>query len=185
MLFVLKISGQHEELKFNHFYLVVDSITFNGLKSSKLLESMINLDAGLPDFQPIDSTTSTIYLRGKNTYIEIMGPNNRFKEEVGSIGLGYSWDSSSPNDTLFESRIKSNSDLEFKNYNVSRKFDGKEVSWFSAYYSNLEGQIATWFAFYNTDFLTSLNHKSYSSFTLFSGNKVNLLYQFMCLYLNI
>ena len=32
-------------------------------------------------------------MRFKSTYLEIMGPENRFKEKkIGSVGIGFSWD---------------------------------------------------------------------------------------------
>lgn len=156
--------GQIKELKLNHFYVVVDSVTFKSIKESKEFNSIINIDKGLPDFKAVDSTSTTVYLRGEKTYIEIMGPNNKFKEEVGSIGLGFSWDSQTSNDTIFESRIKPNRTLKFNTYNATWKFDSGKTPWYTAYYSDLNGHISTWYSFYHPAFLERLYNKDYSYF---------------------
>ncbi|QDZ63036.1 hypothetical protein EVD20_10785 [Elizabethkingia bruuniana] len=100
ILFVsMALSGQKsggnsdlKDLKVNHIYVVVDSTTFNALKQSNELNTLANQDKGLPNFLPLDNSATTIYMRFKSTYLEIMGPENRFKEKIGSIGIGFSWD---------------------------------------------------------------------------------------------
>jgi hypothetical protein len=51
---------------------VVDSATFNALKQSNELGTLANQDKGLPNFLPVDDSATTIYMRFKSTYLEIM-----------------------------------------------------------------------------------------------------------------
>ena len=72
----------------NHVYAVLDAETFEGVRSSSFLgEDFANADAGLPDFAPIAADGQSIYIRGKDTYIELFGPENRFGLAVGQVGL--------------------------------------------------------------------------------------------------
>lgn len=156
--------GQNQGLKLNHFYIVVDSMTFEALKENKTLDAVINIDKGLPDFEPIDSSTTTIYLRGASTYIEIMGPDNKFKKKPGAMGIGFSWDSEHVGDTIFAEKERRSSDLAFEQYHATKTFHKKKVPWYTAYYTPMTGDIATWYAFYHPEFLTNLYAKPYDAF---------------------
>lgn len=157
--------GQSKKLKINHFYIVVDSLVFQNLNESEVLDSLVNLDKGLPEFEPLDSLSTTIYLRGEKTYVEIMGLNNKFNKKVGSIGIGFCWDSESVLDTIFKQKIRAESKLTFHKYEAKWKYRGnKGVSWYTAYYTSLKGNIATWYAIYHPVFLTHINQEEYTSF---------------------
>ncbi|MEM7310510.1 MAG: DUF5829 family protein [Planctomycetota bacterium] len=72
----------------NHFYAVLDEETFAALRASDFLgESFAAVDTGLPDFSAVDERSVSLYIRGKDTYIELLGPDNRFGEPVGKVGL--------------------------------------------------------------------------------------------------
>ncbi len=159
-----KVFGQEDALKVNHIYFVLDSVSFNKIRSSEQLAKWSSLDKGLPDFLPIDQQSTTLYLRGKSTYIEVMGPDNRFGEKVGSVGIGFSWDTPGTFSDNIGKKLKNN-DLAFSRNHAMWNFAGEEVLWYSAYYTALEGSIATWYAFYNPEFLTRLYHKKYPFFT--------------------
>jgi hypothetical protein len=77
----------------NHLYVVLDAETYAALRASRfLLEEFAAVDAGLPDFGSIDPGTDVLYVRGAETYLELMGPQNHFGEPVGQLGLGFGVD---------------------------------------------------------------------------------------------
>lgn len=160
----INLYAQDNELKFNHIYFVIDSASFNKIKADKEFFTLANIDKGIPNFDKIDSTSTTLYLRGQSTYIEIMGPNNRFKEEVGSVGLGFSWDTNDISNNDFNKKIIREPNVKFFSFEAKRKFDTNEVLWFTSFYTKLKGFITTWFAYYNPDFLSNLFQEDHSVF---------------------
>jgi hypothetical protein len=70
LLYSASIFAQGKDLKFNHIYFVLDAISYNELKKNKSFQNFANLDEGLPTFNPIGKNATTIYMRGKNTYID-------------------------------------------------------------------------------------------------------------------
>lgn len=172
ILFVsMAFSGQEsrgnsdlKDLKVNHIYVVVDSATFNALKQSNELSTLANQDKGLPNFLPVDNSATTIYMRFKSTYLEIMGPENRFKEKIGSIGIGFSWDTFKSTLDTVQKSIQESKDLRFQKSEANWSFGGKEILWYSFFYSDLKGDIATWYAIYNPVFLNYLFNINYSEF---------------------
>ncbi|MBZ5715872.1 DUF5829 family protein [Nannocystis pusilla] len=74
----------------NHLYVVLDAETHAALRTSRfLLEEFAAVDAGLPHFRPVGPDADVLYVRGAETYLELMGPQNHFGEPVGQIGLGF------------------------------------------------------------------------------------------------
>ncbi|MDR2235156.1 MAG: DUF5829 family protein [Chryseobacterium sp.] len=169
-----KAFGQNDVLKLNHIYFVLDSASFEEVKSNKQLMQWANWDKGLPDFDPVDNKSTTAYLRGKSTYLEIMGPNNKFGEKTGSIGIGFSWDVYGEFSDSIDKKLKKKK-LKFEKSESTWDFGNKKILWYSAYYTNLKGSLGTWYAFYNPDFLTHLYHMPYAFFTreAFLNNKIN------------
>lgn len=159
-----KVFGQDEALKLNHIYFVLDAATFEKIKSSKELMAWGNWDKGLPGFDPVDPKTTTAYLRGKSTYLEIMGPGNKFGEKEGAVGIGFSWDVRGQFSDDIQKKQK-NEGLKFERSESKWDFGNGKMLWYSAYYTKLKGSIATWYAFYNPDFLSNLYRKPYTSFT--------------------
>ncbi|OPC05088.1 hypothetical protein BAS09_05265 [Elizabethkingia ursingii] len=157
-------NSELKDLKVNHIYVVVDSTTFNALKQSNELSTLANQDKGLPNFLPVDNSATTIYMRFKSTYLEIMGPENRFKEKIGSIGIGFSWDTFNSTLDTVQKSIQESKDLRFQKSEANWSFGGKEILWYSFFYSDLKGDIATWYAIYNPVFLNYLFNINYSEF---------------------
>lgn len=172
ILFVsMALSGQKsggnsdlKDLKVNHIYVVVDSTTFNALKQSNELNTLANQDKGLPNFLPVDNSATTIYMRFRSTYLEIMGPENRFKEKIGSVGIGFSWDTYNTTLDSVQKSIQKFKDLKFHKSEANWSFGSKEILWYTFFYSNLKGSIATWYAIYNPAFLNYLFNINYSDF---------------------
>lgn len=159
-----KAYGQDETLKLNHIYFVLDAATFEKIKSNKELIAWGNWDKGLPNFDPIDQKNTTAYLRGKSTYLEIMGPDNKFGEKKGAVGIGFSWDVHGQfSDDL--AKKQKNEGLKFERSESKWDFGTGKMLWYSSYYTKLKGSVATWYAFYNPDFLSNLYRKPYTSFT--------------------
>ncbi|MBL1222646.1 hypothetical protein JET18_17465 [Chryseobacterium sp. L7] len=169
-----KVFGQDEVLKLNHMYFVLDSVSFQEIKASKQLMNWGNFDKGLPGFDPVDGKSTTAYLRGGSTYLEIMGPDNKFGEKEGAIGIGFSWDVHAPFSDDIESKLKKKG-LKFEKSEAKWSFGNEKMLWYSAYYTKLKGSVATWYAFYNPDFLTRLYGTPYTSFTRedFLEKKIN------------
>ena len=153
-----------KDLKVNHIYVVVDSTTFNALKQSNELNTLANQDKGLPNFLPVDNSATTIYMRFRSTYLEIMGPENRFKEKIGSVGIGFSWDTFNSTLDTVQKSIQEFKDLRFQKSEANWSFGNKEILWYSFFYSDLKGSIATWYAIYNPVFLNYLFNINYSGF---------------------
>lgn len=161
-----RLYAQNHLPKVNHVYIVVDSTTFNDLKSSVELKKLVNIDRGLPGFLPIDDSSTVIYMRLKSTYLEIMGPNNKFKEPPGSIGIGFSWDTDEPDKIRnIEEELKKSSELPFFKSESKWPFDAKEIIWYTAFYTELPAHIATWYAVYNPIFLDYLYPGKHVRFT--------------------
>lgn len=163
--FTMTSYSQDKELKLNHIYFVIDSSTFNKIKYNKKLHNLVNIDKGIPSFDKIDSTSTTLYLRGKSTYIEIMGPNNKFNEKVGSMGLGFSWDTNDTINNNFSKKTVKTSNIKFISSDAKWMFANNEVLWFTAFYTELKGFISTWYAYYNPKFLSGLFGQEHSTFT--------------------
>ncbi|AZA76232.1 hypothetical protein EG347_01160 [Chryseobacterium sp. G0186] len=161
-----RLHAQDHLPKVNHVYIVVDSTTFNGLKSSVELKKWVNIDRGLPGFLPVDDSSTVIYMRLKSTYLEIMGPHNKFKESLGSIGIGFSWDTDEQGQVeKIERELKKSSELPFSKSESNWTFDAKELVWYTAFYTKLQGDIATWYAVYNPVFLDYLYPGKHIRFT--------------------
>ena len=77
-----------DKVGLNHVYVVLDEETFAALRGSELLRSeLAAVDAGLPTFEAPRADSQRLYIRGRTTYVEILGPRNPFNEPVGKIGL--------------------------------------------------------------------------------------------------
>jgi len=77
----------------NHLYIVVDGPTFAALRDDPVLAALLGrTDGGLPDYAPPQADADRLFFRGRETYLEIFAPENRFKEPVGKVGLGLGLD---------------------------------------------------------------------------------------------
>ena len=79
------------KVAFNHLYVVVPTEVIGQFSGSEVLRDRLAAsDLGFPKFEPVELASQGIYLRGKNTYLEIFGPCNRFGQPVGKLGLAFS-----------------------------------------------------------------------------------------------
>ena len=72
----------------NHVYVVLDEETFAAVRDSEWMKTQFaSVDTGLPTFAPPQADSQRLYIRGKTTYVELLGPRNPFNEPVGKVGL--------------------------------------------------------------------------------------------------
>jgi hypothetical protein len=72
----------------NHVYVVLDEETFGAVRDSEWMKTQFaSVDTGLPKFAPPQADSQRLYIRGKTTYVELLGPRNPFNEPVGKVGL--------------------------------------------------------------------------------------------------
>lgn len=77
----------------NHVYVVLDAATFAAIRESVELARLLGRsDGGLPDYAPPAPDADRIFFRGRQTYLEIFAPDNRFREPVGKVGLALGYD---------------------------------------------------------------------------------------------
>lgn len=85
----------------NHVYIVVDGPTFAALRDDPALATLLGrTDGGLPDYAPPQDDADRIFFRGRETYLEIFAPENRFEEPAGKVGLGLGLDASDQFDAV-------------------------------------------------------------------------------------
>lgn len=85
----------------NHIYVVVDAPTFAALRDSAALADLLGRsDGGLPGYAPPAPDADRIFFRGRETYLEIFAPDNRFGEPVGKVGLAIGHDDPAHFDAL-------------------------------------------------------------------------------------
>lgn len=72
----------------NHVYLVLDATTFAAIRDSREVSHLLGRsDGGLPDYAPPLPGADRIFFRGRQTYLELFAPDNRFREPVGKVGV--------------------------------------------------------------------------------------------------
>ena len=77
-----------DKVGLNHVYVALDEETFAAIRGSDLLtRELASVDTGLPTFEAPRAESQRLYIRGRTTYVELLGPRNPFNEPVGKIGL--------------------------------------------------------------------------------------------------
>ncbi|MEL6124239.1 MAG: DUF5829 family protein [Bacteroidota bacterium] len=146
-------------MKFNHLYVVVDSSTFLAIKNELTKTQFANIDKGLPRFAPPDSNSNRMYIRGRQTYLEIMSSNNAYNEPEGKIGLGFSFDTRLPFNADISERTATKDCPEFKEHDAHYTFNDSKILWYKAYYTERQSNLPTWYAFYHPEFLNTVFSK--------------------------
>lgn len=156
------------QVRLDHFYLTLDSLTFAQLKASDfILEDYANLDQGIPDFTRIDKNSTSAYLRGKNQYIELLGPENAFNEPVGKSGIGFALSekkgfslANTPKLNETETKFLKGADT------VSFHINNKTSIWYKAFYTyGMATNLSTWYAYYNPEFLGHLHQEEITEYS--------------------
>ncbi|TXD80969.1 hypothetical protein ESY86_19595 [Subsaximicrobium wynnwilliamsii] len=153
---------------FNHFYVVLDSSTYALLRSNTFLnEQYAGMDRGMPHFNKINDTVTNIYLRGETHYLEILGPNNSFKEPVGQIGIGFSLGEQQPfslnkSPEFIEEGTKFLRAWDTASFTIK---DKRQI-WYKAFYTfGMKTNLYTWYSYYNPEFLEAIDGEKRNVYT--------------------
>lgn len=97
-----------KDIQLNHIYLVVDKETYESIKGSDLIKS---LAFTYEQKNSADNQTSWegFYIRGKNTYIELFYPQERYPR-IGISGIGMGVDTKGALDIIAEKLKKDHPD---------------------------------------------------------------------------
>ncbi len=150
---------QPPEVKFNHLYVVLNQEDFEAVRNSQfMLHQLAASDQGFPRFLPVDDECQSIYLRGRDTYLEIFGPENQFREPPGKFGLAWSVEKVGELDTA-ERRLADPNANEWTRVLNRWDFDREgAVDWYHALYrSEPPAEDAVWwFSETHIDFIPAL-----------------------------
>lgn len=92
----------------NHVYVVLDAATFAAVRDSLPLSRLLGrADGGLPDYAPPGPDADRVFFRGRETYLELFAPENRFGEPVGKVGVALGYDAADDLDALEQAWRKS------------------------------------------------------------------------------
>ena len=148
------------EVKFNHLYVVLSQADFEAVRTSDFLLSQLSAsDQGFPKFLPVDGQTQSIYLRGRDTYIELFGPDNKFGEPVGKVGVGWSVEKVGELDVV-QNLLAKDSLVSFTRVLNQWDFDreGAAVNWYHSLFRNQpsSSDAVWWFSETHVDFIPAL-----------------------------
>jgi hypothetical protein len=148
------------EVKFNHLYVVLSQADFDALRASDfLLNQFAASDQGFPKFLAVDGQCQSIYLRGRDTYLELLGPENKLGEPVGKIGVGWSVEKVGELDVLQGLLTKDSPDSftrVLNQWDFDR--DGAAVNWYHSLFRNQPSAADAfwWFSETHVDFIPAL-----------------------------
>lgn len=139
----------------NHVYVVLDAATFAAIRESReLLVILGRSDGGLPDYAPPPPDADRIFFRGRQTYLELFAPGNRFGEPVGKAGLALGHDLPKRFD-LLEQAWRASCGDEMRRTRVEFKRVQPAVPWYDALQcdSTAAGpHLAVWTMVYRPEF---------------------------------
>jgi hypothetical protein len=147
------------DVKFNHLYLVLNEKDFEALRKSDFMKAQwAASDQGFPKYLPVDDECQSIYLRGRDTYIEFLGPGNKFGEPVGKLGIGWSVENVGEIDTV-QSLLAGEKPESFTRSLRQWDFDREgAVNWYHALFRNSApaADVVWWFSETHVDFIPAL-----------------------------
>jgi len=154
-----KPEARTPDVKFKHLYVVLSQEDFNSIRSSDFITNHFAAsDQGFPMFEPVDDQCQSIYLRGQDTYLELLGPKNKFNEPVGKVGIGWSVEKVGDLD-LVEPLISKGSPDTFTRVLKKWDFDREgAVDWYHSLFRTPPSSADTvwWFSEYHVDFIAAL-----------------------------
>jgi hypothetical protein len=140
----------------NHVYVVLDEETFTALRDSeRLMSEFASIDTGLPKFDAPQAQSQRLYIRGRTTYVEILGPRNPFNEPVGKIGIALGVDALSLLDEV-QAAWSAIFDSAADRYNVEWKKTTPPVQWYEVVQHRSTSDNPTlvlWASAYRPEFL--------------------------------
>ncbi|RAV28699.1 hypothetical protein DN748_12150 [Sinomicrobium soli] len=145
----------------DHFYVVLDSSSYARFISHPFIKgSYAGIDLGLPGFEPPGQSATSVYLRGEEDYIEILGPHNRFQEPIGQNGIGFSLNGKEF--SLDNKPILKETETKFLKGSDTASFtiNDEETVWYKAFYTyGMDTNLFTWYSYYNPGFLKALHRE--------------------------
>ena len=144
---------------FHHLYVVLDQETFDAARDSALFtNALAATDQGYPKHLPIDDDAKAIYLRGRDTYIECLSPNNAYGEPPGRIGIGWNVEPVGGLDRI-EQRLKDRRPTAYSR--ASKQWDFEQdmpIDWYQAIFRNDFPAPHTiwWFSEFDAGFLPAM-----------------------------
>ena len=118
-----------DHIKFNHLYLVLDSITYQLLSDSI---PFLKEFSGVRETNTVtkDETWSGKYLYGKGQYLELFGPAGYPGARTGDLGLGFMTNKMGTLDSLYHYWLPGKDSLERKDRTIIDK--GVSSPWFTS-----------------------------------------------------
>jgi hypothetical protein len=143
---------------FSHLSVVLSQDAFATLRSSEwLTKRFAASDQGFPEFEEIDDDCEMIHLRGQDTYLTFLGPNNPNHHPIGKICLNWSVEKLGDLEVvqqLFNEPIPQDLTRTLKQFN-----DGtKESDWYYSleHSSFIDPSVGWQFSEYHANFIPTL-----------------------------
>lgn len=139
----------------NHVYVVLDAATFAAIRDSREVSDLLGRsDGGLPDYTPPAPGADRIFFRGRQTYLELFAPDNRFREPVGKVGVALGHDQPARFEALAEAWRNACGD-EARRTRVDYKRIEPPVPWYDALQCDgtaASPHLAVWAMVYRPEF---------------------------------
>jgi hypothetical protein len=141
---------------FNHFYIVLDSATYQAMEQDMFLRKHFAPNEQRTTVRT-DETYTGLYFYGTNTYFEVFDASNSPRLEVGDCGIAFGVEKKGDIRILQE---KLGAELETVPKPITRLYHGKQIPWFfMATVKDLpyESRTSTWLMEYHPAFLAKWN----------------------------
>jgi hypothetical protein len=142
----------------NHFYVVLDSVTYRAIEEDMFLRKHFAINEGRTTVRA-DQTYTGLYFYGTNTYFEFFDVANSPRPRVGDSGIAFGVDHPGAIEDLMKTRrLEFEPDLKL----VTRFFQNNQVPWFHmATPKSLpyEGGMSSWVMEYHPEFLANWHPK--------------------------
>lgn len=147
----------------SHLYIVLPPQTLKAIiKSPFIHERFANADNGMPDFSAPVPTSHSLYIRGMNTYLELLSTNNPWKEPLGKGGIGFMVENEGEIEQVHQhlSANKDNQAEVMKRLNTWQFGSDTKTPWNHVVYlqdkKSRAASVNTWVSQYDPQYFTAL-----------------------------
>ncbi|WP_426752637.1 DUF5829 family protein [Myxococcus sp. Y35] len=145
----------------NHLYVVLPAESFEALRALEFLsQEFAQVDGGLPRFEAPVPTAQSLYVRGQDTYLELLGPDNAFGEPVGKVGVGLGVEQKGSLSRLV-GPLRLALGGKVHQERTQRQFEGRgQVPWYDVLYhagTARDATLALWVSEYVPEFFRALD----------------------------
>lgn len=140
----------------NHFYVVVDSATYEDIVQSPFLRSEFAASEQRTTVRT-DRSYTGLYFYGTNTYFEFFDVTGDSSRQLGFSAIAFGVDQAGE---LQEVSKELSTSFLMDQELITRQYDGKQISWFYAGLLKdfpLDSSFAVWFMEYHPRFLSEWN----------------------------